>query len=298
MGRRGRRRTNFTLVFFCLGAFFTGGLRAQAPPPASEHPCLALVGDSIPYGSVVYIIPGHGFAILRLPPLSLALQAALDERGHAWQVRDFSAEAAFLSEAGRKPYVDFPVYQELLAADCPLTLIMPWVNDMSIERPNPVRAHINDLAAFIETLQRANPAGRIVLLGFYDGQPSDFAKQHAAGFTTENVILYNRALEAACEPNGVLGRAGFLCMPTAPLFEDLENAHVALGASREDVLNFIYEPIPPDVLPLFEVYWRDNPQGLVYGDGVHLNAFGKALLSEAVVVFLRQNQLLDESPAP
>jgi hypothetical protein len=85
-------------------------------------------------------------------------------------------------------------------------------------------------------------------------------------------------------------------MPTAPLFEGLDNAHVVLGASREDVLNFIYEPIPPDVLPLFEVYWRDNPQGLVYGDGVHLNAFGKALLSEAILVFLRQNQLLDESP--
>lgn len=259
-------------------------------PPLSGENCISLIGDSVPHGEVVYIIPGHGFAILRMPPLSLILQEALNKRGLGYlEVRDRSSSAAFLSELGKNPYSETPECAALLEDRCRLTVIMPWVNDMSIPREDAAAAHIEDLAAFVERLGRHNNGNHVLVLGFYYGQPSDFAKEHAPGYFDENITAFNDALFAACEPEGALGDfSNVTCMETAPLFTDPDNTHVALGIGREALLAALYEPIPADVQPFFETYWRTHPNAEVYGDGVHLSETGKAILAQALVdEFLR-----------
>lgn len=263
--------------------FLLLALLLQFGQPTPIDDCISLVGDSVPHGEVVYSVPGHGFGILRAAPLSIPLQAALDEAQIPLTVRDRSAPAAFLSDLGKNPYTQTEAYTALLQDLCRFTVVTPWINDLSIQREDNLPAHITDLVAFAEQLKTANPNGKVILLGFYDGQPSDFARQHAAGYQTENLAIINELLAEACRPRQALGRLGVLCLPTAELFTLPDNAHVALAANRAEVEALLYEPIPADVLPFFEAYWRDNPDGLVYGDGVHLSEAGKAILVEMLV---------------
>jgi hypothetical protein len=252
------------------------------PVPDSEvAQCVNVVGDSVPYGSVVYIVPGHGFGILRTTPFALVLEDAFAARG-LWhlEVRDRSAEAAFLSEQGKNPYREIEAYDALLDDGCRLTVIMPWINDLSVEREGNASAHLDDLVNLIADIRRFSE-GEIVVLGFYHGQPSDFAREHAPGYIPQNIDAFNEAIFAACEPDGPL--ADVTCMETDPLFAEMHNAHVLLGATQQEVEDLLYEPIPSDVAPFFEVFWRDNPDGEVIGDGVHLSDMGKRILAQRLV---------------
>ncbi len=259
-----------------------------APPPNTAR-CVSLVGDSVAHGTVVYVVPGHGFGVLRTTPLAEVLSETLQASGLGYvDVRDRTNSAAFLSDEARNPYRQMEAFALLQEDDCVLTVIMPWINDMSLERDHNAQAHIDDLSQFIEDVRAANPAGHILVLGFYFGEPSDFAAQHAPGYTDANITRFNAALDRACTPDGPLGmQPNVTCMPLAPLYA-ADNAHVVRDISRERLLATLYDPIPADVAPLFEVYWRDNPAAPVYGDGVHLNEDGKRQLSDVLVqTFLR-----------
>lgn len=254
----------------------------DAPELPTEN-CLSLVGDSVAYGTVVYVIPAQGFGVLRTQPLSHVLSETLAKRGlEHLEIRDHSASAAFLSAEGKFPYQDMPQYQDLLRDRCRFTLIMPWVNDMSIERANNAARHIEELGDFIQLLESVNPDGKILVLGVYYGKPSDFAAQHAAGFTNDNITQRNQILFEACTQNRQFERV--ICLPTDDLFPD--SSHVVQGAKRDELETILYEPIPQAVQPLFEVFWRDNPNGEVFGDGVHLNEQGKMILSQALIYYL------------
>ena len=257
-------------------------------PPAPElsaENCISLIGDSVAYGSVVYIIPGQGFAILRTTPVSIVLQDALQKRGLGYlEVRDRSAEAAFLSEAGKNPYYEMASYQALLEDRCRLTVIMPWVNDLSVVRDNPAQAHIDDLVNLVQRLNTVNPAAQNFILGFYYGEPSEFAREHAPGYYDENITAFNEVFRTACESDGELAVfENVICMETASWFIDPENNHVALAASRSELMNLLYEAIPADFQPLFDAYWSNNPDAAVLGDGVHLSAQGKNILVQSLI---------------
>jgi hypothetical protein len=250
--------------------------------------CLSLVGDSVPHGEVVYQVPGQGYAVLRTTPLSIILQDALAQHGLGYiEVRDRSTSAAFLSEQGKYPYSQTDAYAALLEDRCRLTVVMPWINDMSVEREDNAQAHVEDLSNLLSTLQRRNIAGKILVLGFYYGQPSEFADRHAPGYTEENITLFNETLFSTCDSDLSLGSfRNVTCMETAGLFADLENAHVALAENQGSVLDNLYEPIPDDVRPFFEVYWSNDPAAEVYGDGVHLSTLGKTILVKAIIAEL------------
>jgi len=268
------------LLFWALWLALT-----QPSPPEN---CLSVVGDSIPYGDVVYMVPGHGFGILRATPLSDVLQDFLPQYGlDDLEIRDRSASAAYLSDLGRFPYHQMDAYPALLNDHCRFTVIMPWANDMSIERDHAAAAHVDDLIALVEELQAANPQGQIIILGFYYAHRADFVEAYAPHYTDENVDLFNEALFAACERDQELGRYRQVsCMDTTRLFIGLDNQHVVLNDTQERVLSILYEEIPADVAPYFETFWRDNPNGLVIGDGVHLSEEGKVILAEAIILHL------------
>jgi hypothetical protein len=256
--------------------------KSEPAPPLPAENCISVVGDSVAYGTTVYEVPGQGFAILRLAPLSEVLQPALIKRGlgHV-QVRDRSASAAFLSDRGKNPYREMPEFAALLADECRFTLLMPWINDLSVEGPAPAADHMRDLIRLVGELDSPH----LLLLGFYDGQPSEFARQHAPGYNTPNLALFEAAWQASCaDTQAGLGQfPQVTCQPIADIFAEADQAHVALGINQEDLLGLLYEPIPADVAPFFEVYWRDNPGGLVFGDGVHLSQAGKNTLVQVII---------------
>jgi hypothetical protein len=126
--------------------------------------------------------------------------------------------------------------------------------------------------------------GEILLLGFYHGQPSDFAREHAPGCLPENIDAVNEALFAACEPDGAFtDYENVTCLESDPLVAEMDNPHVLIEATQQEVDELLNEPIPSDVAPIFEVFWRDNPDGEVIGDGVHLSDMGKNILAQSLV---------------
>lgn len=257
------------------------------PEPAqTTENCVSLVGDSVPYGDVVYMVPGHGFGVLRYTPLSVRLQEQLEKNGLGYlEVRDRTASAAFLSEDGKFPYFAMDEYQSLLQDRCRFIVLMPWINDLSVERENGAEAHIAEMQGFLETLHDNSPDSEILALGFYYGVRADFVEAFAPGYTDENITAFNAAFFAACDRDGAWGAIDQVsCLAIDPLFADLEYEHVVQNGTQAMVEANLYEPIPDDVAPFFEVYWRDNPAGEVVGDGVHLSELGKELLTQAIVV--------------
>lgn len=261
---------------------------SQIPVPSLPvENCITLVGDSVPHGEVVYKIEGHAFVILRNTPLSIILQEHLRQNGLDYlTLHDRSANKAFLSTLGWFPYFETPEYQALLEDSCRFTVIMPWMNDLSVERPNNASAYVDDLTALVTDLHQRSPETKIILLGYYYGQRADFVSIYAPGHTSENITLFNEFIFEACQPEGRLGQIpNVSCMETASLFTDLNNQHVVMGGTREDILSGLYEPIPEDVLPYFEVFWDQHPDGWIIGDGVHLSELGKNILADALIQY-------------
>lgn len=251
-------------------------------PDLSTDPCISLVGDSVPYGDVVYEVPGHGFGVLRTKPVSEILQEALQSQGLGYlEVRDRSSSAAFLSAEGKFPYVDTPQYSALLNDRCRFSILMPWVNDLSVSRDEGAAAHISDLNDLLEALQAASPDTELLILNFYYGQRADFVANYAPGYTVENIAAHNAALELACA-EAWRQNPQVHCLKIDDYFED-DLRHVVQQRTRSEVEATLYEPIPADVRPFFEAYWRDQPDGEVLGDGVHLSEDGKAALAALLV---------------
>lgn len=262
---------------------------SQIPVPTLPvENCITLVGDSVPHGEVVYKIEGHAFVILRNTPLSVILQEHLHQNGLDYlSLHDRSANKAFLSTLGWFPYFETPEYQALLNDTCRFTVVMPWMNDLSVERPDNASAYVEDLTAMVTDLHQRSPETKIIILGYYYGQRADFVSIYAPGHTAENITLFNDLIFDACQPEGRLGQIPHVfCMETASLFNDLKNRHVVIGGTRQEILSSLYEPIPEEVLPYFEVFWDQNPQGWIIGDGVHLSELGKNILADALIQYL------------
>lgn len=256
-----------------------------AEPLLPVENCITLVGDSVPHGEVVYKIEGHAFVILRNTPLGVVLEEHLRRYGLDYlTVRDRSANKAFLSRLGWFPYFDTPEYQDLLGDQCRFTVIMPWINDLSVERPDKAQGYVADLTAFVQDLHQRSQETHILILGYYYGQRAEFVSIYAPGHTDENIAHFNTLIFAACKPDGGLGQIpNVSCMETASLFTGMNNQHVVIGGFREDILSGLYEPIPEDLLPYFEVFWHENPDGWIIGDGVHLSELGKNILADALI---------------
>jgi hypothetical protein len=153
---------------------------------------------------------------------------------------------------------------------------MPWVNDLSVERENNAAAHVQELTAFVDTLTA--PDRSILILTHYYGDRAEFVQRYSAGYTHENITVFNDALFAACE-QGLNAH----CIQTEPLFAGMGQEHLIMGGTRAEIEPILYEPIAPDILPYFEAFWNASPDGSLQGDGVHLSELGKQILAAALV---------------
>lgn len=253
--------------------------------------CISVVGDSIPYGTVVFLVPGHGFPALRTEPLAITLERQLAQHGHGdIEVVDRSVPAANLSHEGKSPYQQFPQFTSLLRDNCRYIVMSGWNNDLNVIRQEGVGAYISDLYHFARLIGLVNPDTEILMLSHYWGEPQEFVEGYGVGVTLANYEAHLVGFENACEPDGRLGRLGNVhCLMIPPIFAGLSPTEfVILQRSQATLETMLYEPIPEDLQGLFEVFWRENPESPIMGDGVHLSAFGKRLYAEAIIGALLQ----------
>lgn len=263
--------------------------QATAFDPRQSAPaesCISIVGDSIPHGSVVFLVPGHGFPALRTEPIAVTLQRQLSQRGLGnIEVHDRSVSAANLSTTGKSPYQHFPEFSALLQDNCRFIVMSGWNNDLNVVRQTGAAAYIDDLYHFARLIKLVNPQTEILMLSHYWGEPQDFVEGFGVGVTEANYQAHLISFENECQAEGSLGRLENVhCLMIPPIFNGLTpDDFVVLQRSPENIDIMLYEPIPDAFAPLLEVYWRDNPGASLTGDGVHLSEFGKRLYSEAII---------------
>jgi hypothetical protein len=247
--------------------------------------CVSVVGDSIPEGRLVVMVPGHGFPVLKTASMAEVLQQHFTGHGlSTLPVYDRSVGAANLSPLGKTPYDQTEAFQLLLRDHCRFLVMFAWNNDLNVVRPEGAAGYVDDVADFIALVHLVNPATHVLVLSHYWGAPQEFVEGFGVGVTLQNYRAHVDVFQVACQPGGRLVQlSNISCLETQPIFEGMGTSFVVLERSRDQVLAMISEPIPPEALPLLDVYWRENPNGLVYGDGVHLSAAGKSVFAEAIV---------------
>ncbi len=259
---------------------------AQWPLPTNN--CISVVGDSIPYGSVVFKVPGHGFPVVRTAPLAVVLQEQLYARGFGYiAVHDRSVPAANLSLNGKAPYQYTEAFGALLQDRCRFIVMPAWNNELNLERNSSATAYAEDVGQFVELVHAADPDTHVLVLSHYWGDPQDFVEGYGVGVTYQNFQAHVEALMTACQPGGRLGQINNLsCLETQPIFAAMGISFVVLERSQQQLQEMLWEPIPPQSQSFFDVYWSQNPGAPVYGDGVHLSAVGKQAYIDAIISHL------------
>lgn len=250
--------------------------------------CISIVGDSIPEGRLVVMVPGHGFPVLKTASMAEVLQTTLAAYGVSeMPVYDRSVGAANLSDLGVSPYTQTDTYRSLLSDQCRLILIFPWNNDLNVVHPNGATDYVEDIARFVQRLRMINPHGHVVVMTHYWGQPQSFVPGFGVGVTVEHYLELVQVVAAACAADGRLRMLGNVsCLETQPIFGAMGNSFVILERTQDELMAILNEAPPPEVQDMLDVFWRENAGASVSGDGVHLSPEGKAALAEGIIQHL------------
>lgn len=259
-------------IVLWLGLVITLLVGDEQDVPRLEN-CLLLIGDSVADGSAVFEVPGHGFPVIQTTPFSAVLDAALHERG-ALHIGVYDLTVGAASLTGNLPYMDTPAYAFALAQPCRFVVLFPWLNELGTAG----EAYVRELADFAAAFQQ--PGRTIILLNYYRPVISPLGERiYEGNITLERVTQANDALAAACAPEGAL--AAVVCIDVTGLYPG--DDHVLSTLDRATYMALGYAPVNPDDAGLLAAYWNTRPEGLITGDGVHLNEAGKQTLAAALL---------------
>jgi hypothetical protein len=253
-------------------------------PTAAQKRCVAVVGDSVAHGDAVFEIPGVGYLQAQFAPVSTFIAFRYAQPSSVNVLNRTSAAVGISS--GRHPsYFNTPEYAQLIQDGCQYTVIIPWINDLSsgsdasVAGPN----HVRSLATLAQTLANKNPNGKILIVNYYQGAAAPFAlNSFASGFTPGNIAAFNQHIAAACS-GGALLIKGVVCVDANAIFGGMGGAHVIGPVNRDTLKQLQIAPSNPEQENMVEFYFRNNPGGMLTGDGVHLSNAGKAQLAAYLV---------------
>ncbi|MEQ8677098.1 MAG: hypothetical protein RLP44_29640 [Aggregatilineales bacterium] len=245
--------------------------------------CILIIGDSVAHGSAVFEVPGQGFPIIQTQPFAEFVDTALHDIGaYHLGVYDLSVEASSLT--GTLPYTTTPEFRFAQTQNCQYIVILPWMNELrGMVNENFALPFTALLADFISSIRQENDTSQIVMMNYYPTATSELGDRiYESSISTTTIQQANTALATACAPAGVLGEIDNLaCMDIAPLYS--RNEHVFTSIDRTTYFENQYSVLRGEGSELLEIYWRENPNGLIYGDGVHLNEIGKRIMAEALM---------------
>ncbi len=245
--------------------------------------CMLIIGDSVAYGSAVFEVPMQGFPVIQTPPFARFVDRALHDAGaYHLGVYDLSVEASSLT--GTLPYTTTLEYVFALAQRCELVVIFPWLNELrTILDDNSTSRFISTITLFVNTFRQVNVDNTIVMMNYYPTMTSALGERiYEGSITNETVLRANLALADACSSAGLIGNiGGVVCMDIFSLFPDFSHVFTTLDRATFDVSG--YRPVLPEQSNLLDIFWRENPNGVIRGDGVHLNDIGKQRLADALI---------------
>ena len=257
------------------------------------NPCTSVVGDSVANGGAIFEIPDTGYVRAPMAPISSMVAQqyrALGVLEKDMKVYDRSVGATGISSANHPSYYNTPQYAQLKRDHCKFTIILPWINDLSPDSPDPAASapnHGAKLTSLVQKLLSLTEYGRIIVLNYYVGNPTAFAlKNFATGFKPDVISAFNQQIAAVC--------AGPLSAYTQVTCLNLNSAFVGMGTSyvvglmtREQINPQLVSSINDQELALYNNWADGHPGGLMRGDGVHLSRPGKQALASYLVTNMR-----------
>jgi lysophospholipase L1-like esterase len=246
-----------------------------------------MVGDSVTAGTGVYEIAGYGYAFIQAQPVSVFLEERFREIGMPEIVGvDRGAPNTGISSSNHPSYFITMQYFRLLQDNCRYTVIMPWFNDITPLMPaeNASQRHAKVIGDLVKTIVANNPFGRVIVLNYWEGAVSDFARRTwAAGFNTEDIAFYNSAIEASCTAGALSQIPQVVCINTREVFTGMGESYVIKMTTADELYALVAEPPANNSKALLDAYFGNNPAGQILGDGVHLSPAGKRRLAEFLV---------------
>lgn len=238
-------------------------------------------------GGAVYEVPATGYVFAKTGPVASFVELEFRNLGNGTiRAFDRGGPNTGISSTNHPSYFDTQAYQGLIADHCRYTVIMPWVNDITPAIPGRIAAprHAAVLVQLVARLAADNPPGRILVMDYYEPAVSQFAlNTWAAGFTRENIDLYNREIQLSCEKGTFSRLPQVVCLHTQDAFLDLGKMHVIGPTSRAELYANLIAPISENATLWLQHFYAINPDGLILGDGVHLSRVGKISLASFLV---------------
>jgi hypothetical protein len=258
--------------------------------------CVAVVGDSIAHGGAVFELPGVGYVRAPLAPVSRFVEQKFREAGdNEIKALDRSVSATGISSGNHPSYFSSPEYSALLNDRCKFTVIMPWINDLTsgIDPTVAASGHVGALASLVKELTERNPFGRILVLNYYQGAPTNFAVLgFAAGFTPSGVAAFNQQIGAACAGDRLGSFKQVSCVDSGSAFGAMGLTYLVGQMSRQQLEAELISGINAEEVALLNHFTSINPGGLLIGDGVHLSTAGKTVLAAYIVNIMRSLPVL------
>ncbi len=254
-------------------------------------PCVDVVGDSVAHGGAVFELPSVGYVRAPLAPVSKFIEQKFRELGDKdTQAIDRSSSATGISSSNHPSYFDTPDFNALLNDRCKFSVIMPWINDLTsgTDPATAAQAHAEALVTLVKKLLERNPFGRILVLNYYQGTPTNFALLgFASGFTPSGVSTFNQQIGAACAGVALGSLAPVSCVDTTSAFVGMGTSFVVGSMTRDQLQAELVSEINADETALINYYLANNPNGMLIGDGVHLSTAGKTALAGYLVNLMR-----------
>lgn len=272
-----------TLLFLFISSIT---LSAQTETPAEN--CIAIMGDSLPAGTFVAILPGTGVTVLQSERVSHLLDDALQEANLLhYGIYDLSLGASAITDPNAEPYLTSREFFLGRSLNCRYVVIFPFLNDLYIsdDGETGIIIYQTGLSFMLENIRQHSPDSNIILMNYYattlQGAGNATYGEDVSG---EHVTAMNNLHLAFCGDD-----LKITCMALDQFLIPIEN-YVAGAISQEDYATAGYTLINPDEQTMLDAYWTNTPNNPIYGDGLHLNPDGQAFV---VLALMQLFELID-----
>jgi hypothetical protein len=249
--------------------------------PAAPNPCVGIASDSNGYGHVTFQLgPDGDVGIVYVQPFWLILQDQLQAVGLGnLKALDRSLSASGLTASEATNYLKSIPYGSLIRDRCRFDIVGPFLPDIAAGQAKPEN-YAYSLQMLINGLIDKNPGGTIFVLKFYQTNRAEFTATNSGfGLTPERINAFNAKLTAMCSPDGSLGNLPqVICVDTQPVFEGMETPYILSLTTQAEYRVLFYRTT--GFASRIEAFFRENPNGQLIGDGIHLSLTGRIRLMQ------------------
>ncbi|MGB7337798.1 MAG: SGNH/GDSL hydrolase family protein [Phototrophicaceae bacterium] len=271
-----------SLIFITAVLTVSGVVQGQSSVWGADN-CIVILGDSLPAGTFVAILPGTGVTVLQGERLAHQLDDALQaENLIHYGIYDLSIGASGIVAPNTEPYL---TSRELFIGsrlNCRYVVIFPFLNDLyrSDDTPDGIANYAMGVQALVTEVRDGSPDSQIILMDYYA------TTLGGAGVMTYGEDVSETHVDAmnAVHLSICIDTIFITCFATGDYLHPID-AFVIGEIYQTEYADIGYTLRNPDDQVLIDGYWRNTPNNPIYGDSLHLNTAGQAIIIDILMQY-------------